>query len=131
MRSHWEVPVAPRPSAKELDSKLRQAKALLKDGQFAPCNPGKLAANFADLVLFSGEEQMEALGAAFDEVRWRDYAGERPPQQSYEDATKGCEMLAFCWDSAFFGRRMYLKFTIRAKVLFVFSLHPSRKDTRS
>jgi hypothetical protein len=124
--------VHPRPSHPELSGKIRNAKQALLSTGFLPSSPSKLATNFDECSLFTEEEQKQALFAVFDEIRAEDYVGLRPPERSYEPKTKDQELFAFHWNSEFFGRFMYLKFSL-AKTdkgglhLRLHSLHPSRR----
>ncbi len=49
-----------------------------------------------------------------------------PPQRSYERACKGAELFAFVWESARFGRRMYLKICFMKETLYIVSFHPAK-----
>jgi hypothetical protein len=118
-----------------LTRKLRAAGRLLDSGCWAPADPSKLAADFDELGLFTGEEQEAALRAAVAEGEPEDYVGGRPPERSYEPATPGAELWAFAGRSHYFGRGMYFKFSIcgsgAVQRLFVYPLHPLRKRARS
>jgi hypothetical protein len=124
-----------RPSAKELRKKLEEAKVLIEQDKWMPTVPAKLAADFTEIEETLGldatlkEDHKELFLAALNEITVDDYAGSRPPQRSYEPATKNVDMFAFCWESAFFGTRMYFKFCLsgvdRGRRSFIFSIHPS------
>jgi hypothetical protein len=101
-----------RPSHRELTNKLKRARELLasfSDG-YLPAEPIKLAENFYGLGLFSGDEQLEGLRAAFSEVNSKHYSGRRPPERAFECAVRDEEIFTFVWHSEFFERKMYLKF---------------------
>ncbi len=55
------------------------------------------------------------------------YAGQYPPQRSYEHDIEGYELLAFRWLSKTLGCRVYLKFTMKGKRMWLVSLHEDRK----
>jgi hypothetical protein len=125
-----------RPSHKECTKKLKRGRELLaspSDG-YLPVDPLKLGKDFQDLYLFTEEEQLEALRAAFSEVTASNYSGRRPPERSFEAVVQDREFLVFRWDSSFFQRRMYLKFCIvesqeyEEDTLYVFSLHEDRPE---
>lgn len=119
-----------RPSHRELLRKLREASRLVESGRWAAANPLKLAADFARVDLYLADEQQPALRHAMAELKPEHYCGGRPPQRSYERATKGAEMFAFSWDSERFGKKMYFKFALTGagatQGLYVYSLHESR-----
>lgn len=114
-----------RPTTKELTGKISRVREFLAEAAWAAADPLKLALNFAELDLVSTDEQLQALRVASAEIATRDYAGGRPPQKSYEEATKDLEMYAFSWDSKHFSCRMYFKFSLTKEVVFIYSLHPS------
>lgn len=127
-----------RPSDKELTKKLWGARNLLGSVGYLAADPDRLLGFFTELSLFSDDEQNDALKAAFTEVTASDYRGRRPPEKSFEPATRDEELFAFVWDWTYFGRRMYLKFCMpiedkKGKTLFLHSLHvdrPSQRGTR-
>ncbi|HEV2960450.1 MAG TPA: hypothetical protein VG649_01395 [Candidatus Angelobacter sp.] len=124
-----------RPSEKELRKKLEEAKMLIRQDRWSPASPGKLAANFSEIEeklnidATLSEDHKALLLAALDEIKVADYAGEHPPQKSYEPATKNVDMFAFCWQSSYFSERMYFKFCLvgadKGRRAFIFSIHPS------
>ena len=67
-----------------------------------------------------------ALEVAANEIAPEHYAGTHPPMPSYEKACKDAELFVFHWDSAHFGRKMYLKFCLVKETLFIVSFHPDR-----
>lgn len=125
-----------RPSYRELTKKLREAQKILASDGYLPVDPVKLAGDFAELSLYSTKEQLDGLKAALSEVTARQYRGKHPPDQSFEAVVKGREIFLFIWDSAYFRRRMYLKFCFQESVdfeethLYVFSMHPNQPERR-
>lgn len=127
-----------RPSDKELRKKLEEAKMLIEQDKWLPTVPAKLAADFAEIEETLGidatlkADHKKLLLAALDEITVEDYAGARPPQKSYEPATRNVEMFAFSWQSAFFGVPMYFKFCLvgvdKNRRSYIFSLHPSTEN---
>lgn len=54
-----------------------------------------------------------------------------PPERSYEATTRNQELFAFRWESVYFKRTMYVKFSLAKAdgedlVLRLHSLHPNR-----
>jgi hypothetical protein len=131
-----------RPSHKELTGKIRKARELLaspSDG-YIPADPAKLASNFYSLCLVSEHEQNEGLRAAFSEIDAKKYSGKRPPERAFICAVKDEEIFTFVWDSAYFRKKMYLKFCFHdsrefeGDNLYIISLHeeqPHRVVTRT
>ena len=76
------------------------------------------------------EDQLAILASVMAEIKPAHYKGQRPPQKSYEPATRELELLAFRWASALFGNaEMYFKFSIGGagdgRRLWIYSLHSS------
>ena len=127
-----------RPTNKELTGKIRKALELLSspsDG-FSPVDPLKLGVDFYKLALFSEEEQREGLRAALNEVTAKSYSGRHPPERAFECAVKNEEIFTFRWQSAFFKKKMYLKFCFHdsdeyeGEDLYIFSLHEDQPGNR-
>jgi len=112
-----------RPSHKELRGKVLKAREKITAADWSMANPEKQVGEFRDLNLWTGAEMTRALEIAANEVTPEHYAGTRPPMRSYEGACKDAELFAFRWDSAHFGRRMYLKFCLVKETLFIVSFH--------
>ncbi len=81
------------------------------------------------------EEELKLVDGAtlgfdlLEEIKPNDYVGQYPPQRSYEDEIKDCELLAFRWLSEKLGCRVYLKFTFKEDKFWLVSLHEHRKET--
>jgi hypothetical protein len=114
-----------RPAHKELSGKIERARTIFRSHGYTSAEPAKLMANFIDLDLFLQEEQIQAVEAALMEVAPEHYAGAYPPLKSYEPATQKKELFAFCWESQYFRKTMYLKFCLGETRLYIFSLHQS------
>jgi hypothetical protein len=57
------------------------------------------------------------------------YAGARPPQQSYEAEIKGADLYAFVIESSQLnGINIYFKFALYNDALVIVSLHEDRKE---
>ena len=81
----------------------------------------QLAVELTDLGFAGNELMVEALNAAFTEVRPEDHQTDPKPE--------GRPAYIFVWDSVLFETKMYLKFKLmgtRAKpVLWLYSCHPA------
>jgi len=115
-----------RPSHAEALGKILKARERVAAKDWLAADIAKLLPEFHDLDCWTLDEQTEALGAALGEVGPGHYAGSRPPQKSYERACKGAELFAFVWESAHFGRRMYLKICFVKETLYIVSFHPAK-----
>lgn len=115
-----------RPGHSELRGKILKARAKVSSADWLMASPAKQVAEFRDLDLWTFAEMTQALEVATNEIAPEHYVGTRPPMRSYERACRGAELLAFAWDSAHFGRRMYLKFCFVKETLYIVSFHPAR-----
>jgi hypothetical protein len=125
-----------RPSEKELWKKINDARTIFSAVGFRPVSPLKLAANFSELNLFSGQEQTDALRVALQEITPPDYSGARPPEKSYESAVRDDDLFAFARTSKYFRRRMYFKFCIHKEdegvgIVYIASLHKENTGKRT
>ena len=117
-----------RPSHKEISRKLKLAKEAVSENRISILNPVSVAADTLELGL-NLRNISNILGDLLEEIEPNDYAGQYPPQRSYEDEIKDCELLAFRWLSKKLGCRVYLKFTLKETRLWLVSLHEDRKET--
>ncbi len=108
-----------KPTEQELDNKLREVRALLRDGKWRPGDVAGLECDFEELEQTFGleldtfQERTRVLLIAAEEVTREDYAGQRPPEKSYKDEIKNQPLFPFCWKSMHFGAQMYFKFTVK------------------
>lgn len=114
-----------RPSHKEINHKITQAKEALSANRLFFVNPASLAADALDLGL-TIKELTETLYDLLGEISPGDYAGQRPPQRSYEDEILQCELFPFKWESSRLGCTVYLKFAVKNNRLWIVSLHEDR-----
>jgi len=119
-----------RPSHGELQGKILKARGKIAAGDWLAASFEKLLPEFEELDLWTEEERNRALEMAADEVEPEHYAGQRPPQRSYEDACKGAELFAFAWHSRHYGRQMYLKFCFVKETLYIVSFHEDRRGEK-
>jgi hypothetical protein len=117
-----------RPSHHELNRKLTQARDAVESGHIGVINPDAAAEDAQELgYLF--EDVKEFLSGLLMEVGPQHYAGGRPPQKSYEEEIKGCELFAFRWKSRILDEEVYLKFTVKEGSFWLVSLHKHKKRT--
>ena len=114
-----------RPSHRELDGKLKQAREAASKKRIAFVEPSVILSDLLDLN-FLVEELSDRLPEILSEIGPRNYQGRRPPEKSYERSILDYELFAFRWLSKVFGCRMYLKFAIKEDALWIVSLHRHR-----
>jgi hypothetical protein len=115
-----------RPSHKEINHKIKQAKEAVLENRISIINPISTAADALELDI-DIRHIPDVLMHLLNEITPNDYAGQYPPQRSYEDEIKDSELLAFQWLSKKLGCRVYLKFAIKENQLWLVSLHQVRK----
>lgn len=115
-----------RPSHKELTRKIAQAKKAVLHGCIKFVDPTIIASEALELG-YLVKDITNILPEILDEIEPKNYAGTRPPQRSYENKIRDFDLFAFGWKSKYFGCELYLKFTLKEKVLWLVSLHPDRK----
>ena len=116
-----------RPSHKEINRKLKQAKEAVSENQFSILNPVIIAADAIELGV-DLQNSSFILIDLLEEITPNHYAGQYPPQRSYEHDIEGYELLAFRWLSKTLGCRVYFKFTIKGNRIWLVSLHEDRKE---
>jgi hypothetical protein len=114
-----------RPSYKEINSKIKKAKEAVSDNQFSILNPFIIAADALELGV-NLERISSILVDLLEEIAPTHYVGQHPPQRSYKQDIKGCELLAFRWLSEKLGCSVYLKFTMKGNKMWLVSLHEDR-----
>jgi hypothetical protein len=114
-----------RPSYRELDRKLKQGNEAASAKRIMLLEPDVVLGDLLDLD-YLVEDLTKDLPTILREIRPGDYRGQKPPKKSYEEAILGSELFAFSWASELFGRRMYLKFTVKGKEIWIVSLHKDR-----
>ena len=114
-----------RPSSREIDKRIREARDALKSGFHMFSNPNKVVGELMDLDVAT-EDLWPLIGRLLDEIRIEDYAGQYPPKKNYEPLGTDCELWAFSWKSELLGKWMYLKFSVNSGWFYYVSLHESR-----
>ena len=116
-----------RPSHKEINRRIKQAKEAVSENQFSILNPVIIAADAIELGV-DLQNISFILIDLLEEITPNHYAGQYPPQRSYEHDIEGYELLAFRWLSKTLGCRVYLKFTIKGTRIWLVSPHEDRKE---
>jgi len=101
-----------RPSYKELNNKIQKAREAVLESRIYILDQEIIAADALEIG-YLVKEISNVLSVILNEITPSNYAGQRPPQRSYEDKIKGCELFAFKWESKRFGRELYLKFVLK------------------
>ncbi len=115
-----------RPSHKEINRKIKQAKEAVSENRISILNPVSVAADVLKLG-FTIEGISNILVNLLEEITPDDYAGGYPPRKSYESDILDCELFTFRWASTHFGGIIYLKFAFKGQRMWVVSLHEERK----
>jgi hypothetical protein len=98
------------------------------EGRIAILNQEALALDALELG-YSIEEELESvLSELLGNSTPTLYVGTKPPQKSYERAVKDLELFAFEVASAHFRHPIYFKFTIKTGMLWLVSLHLSKRE---
>jgi hypothetical protein len=118
-----------RPSYSEIQGKIRQAKEEVLGHNLSILKPIVVALDALELGYSFGEINALLINL-LDEIKPGRYAGQFPPQRSYEDAIFQSELFAFQWRSRRLGCEVYLKFAFKDKHLWLISLHPERIDPK-
>lgn len=119
-----------RPSNKEIDRRLRDARKALDNGSALFSNQSKVVGELMELDIGDSKEVWLLIRCLLDEIKLEDYEGWYPPQVNYESVGKGLELWAFCWNSPTLNKRMYLKFSVGKGRFYYVSLHKSRREIR-
>ena len=117
-----------RPSVREIEKRLEEAKIALKNKSGFYANFAKAVGELFELDIENHEEIWDLIRGLLDEIQPQDYAGGRPPQKSYEKPVENRELFAFCWNSTRMRKRMYLKFVVKDGRYYYISLHKSRYE---
>ncbi len=117
-----------RPTHKELNNKLKQAWAFVRNAQVFIINQAALAVDALELDYSIDSELLEVLNELLENTSPTDYSGSRPPQRSYEDEITGLNLFAFVVEIERFDEPVYYKFSISQDALWLVSLHKDRNE---
>jgi len=118
-----------RPTYSELYQKIKQAKESVAKDKVMLFRYYLLAVDAFDLD-YNFSEILNLLKGLLEEITPRDYAGQYPPQRSYEDELFRSELFPFAWMSKRLGCRVYLKFALKEGEMWLISLHQERKHKK-
>lgn len=111
-----------RPTNREIDKRLQEAKEALENRQVAFANPSKVVGELMSLER-DEDEVWELILKLINEIRIKDYKGGYPPLKSYEPKIENHDLWAFSWYSSYLDLRMYLKFSVKNGYFYYVSLH--------
>lgn len=116
-----------RPSYKEIDRKIKQAKEAVLKNRLSFIDAVSIAADALELGYMIGEIS-NILVDLLGEMTPKDYVGQFPPQRSYEEKILQCDLFPFKWFSRRLGCAVYMKFAIKDEQVWLVSLHEDRKE---
>ncbi|MFH2047525.1 MAG: hypothetical protein ABIK92_20550 [Pseudomonadota bacterium] len=114
-----------RPSKREIHLKLERAKTIVEHVDILIIEPDVIAEDAIELG-YRIEKLKAILIQILDELEIQHYAGDYPPQRSYEREILNSELFAFKWKSKRLGCTVYLKFCIKNDKFYLVSLHQNR-----
>ncbi|MBU1054329.1 MAG: hypothetical protein KKC46_10945 [Proteobacteria bacterium] len=114
-----------RPSKREIHLKIKRAKAIVEQVDILIIEPDVIAEDAIELG-YRIESLESILMQILDELEIQHYAGDHPPQRSYEREIINSELFAFKWKSKRLGCKVYLKFCIKNDKFYLVSLHKDR-----
>lgn len=115
-----------RPTTKELDNKIKEAKAAIRSQNILVVNQDAIAEDALELEYDIEEELFEVLEELLNEICADNYVGARPPEKSYEDKIKNSDLFPFVIDSRRFQCEIYFKFALSKDKFWLVSLHKNR-----
>lgn len=115
-----------RPTYKELDKKINDAKNAVESGELNVINPEAVASDALQLGFLIDDELDTVIMSLLDDLKPGQYVGRRPPPRSYENKIVASELFAFRTSSRRFGCKIYLKFTLFDGAFWLISLHKNR-----
>ncbi len=115
-----------RPTYKELDKKLSQAKKAVESGLVNLINPQAIASDAAELGYRIEDEFIESLTSVLESTSPAHYVGERPPGLSYENTIIASVLYAFRTKFDSFNCLVYLEFALFENELWVVSFRKNR-----
>ncbi len=116
-----------RPSYKEINHKIRQAKQAVLENRLSFIDAATIAADALELG-YMVSEISNILVDLLAEIAPKAYVGQFPPQRSYEEKLLQCELFAFRWVSKRLGCTVYMKFALKDEQLWLVSFHEDRKE---
>ncbi|NGX51160.1 MAG: hypothetical protein K1060chlam2_01020 [Chlamydiae bacterium] len=115
--------IVKRPTYREIDKRLKEAKEALENRRVAFANPDKVVGELMNLEIGQTDEIWELISKLINELHPEDYKGAYPPLKSYESKIENHDLWAFSWYSYQLRQQMYLKFSIKGGLFYYVSLH--------
>jgi hypothetical protein len=121
-----------RPSHKEIQGKLREARAAVRNEKVFLIDQETIAEDAIELGYDIGSELLDVVADLLESILVDNYAGSRPPQKSYKEEIQGLDLFAFALESRRLECRVYIKLAIAGCALWIVSLHKDRpaKETK-
>lgn len=116
-----------RPSHRELTGKINEALEATHACKVAILEPEVIAMDALELGYSIENELQIVLLELLNATVPENYDGRRPPEKSYKKLIKGTDLFAFCLEIHHFNGDVYYKFAIKNPLLWLVSLHNSRK----
>ena len=116
-----------RPSYKEINHKIKQAKQAALENRLSFIDAATIAADALELG-YMVSEISNILVDLLAEITPKAYVGQSPPQRSYEEKILQCELFPFKWVSKRLGCMVYMKFALKDEQLWLVSFHEDRKE---
>ena len=117
-----------RPSYRELNKKIEQARDAVLSNRIFVINPASVAADALELG-YLVKDISDVLADILKEITPREYVRQYPPQRAYEGDILYSELFAFKWESKRLGGKIYLKFALKEGRMWLVSLHQDRQGT--
>lgn len=114
-----------RPTYKELNKKLTQAKSLISKDKIRFLEQDIIVIDALELG-YEVKNIKTVLLELLSDVTPRHYVGSYPPQKSYEENILDRELFAFKVASKRFGCEIYVKYALKDNFLWLVSLHQHR-----
>jgi hypothetical protein len=115
-----------RPTYKELDNKISDAKTAVTKGAVNLVNPEAVASDAMELGYLLSDELPDVILSVLANISPKNYVGKRPPSRSYENRIIMSELYAFRAMSDRFNCKVYFKFTLFDEEFYLISLHRNR-----
>ncbi len=119
-----------RPSLREIDRRLKEARKALIERNVSFANEAKAVGELFDLNIGDTKDLWPLILELLEEIKNTEYAGAHPPLKSVEPLIADCELYAFVWESTKLKKKMYFKFAIKDGFFYYVSLHRSRQPPR-
>jgi hypothetical protein len=114
-----------RPSHKELNTKLHAAMSAVQENRIILVEPRIIVAHAVELGYSIQHELQQVMLELLQHTGPEHYAGQRPPQKSYETRIHLLDLWAFSVTCPTFEPRVYYKFSLKNDYFYLVSLHVS------